>query len=149
MCVVLWSVKRGTAVVRRTDRERGRRVSVERKKRNDSTTNPPLMIVLWLDSNTEHKGWSRQTPLVRLNRSAAKRSGSQEHPPQYGRLTVGRGVKGSRTGRRARGETAFPPPALKAPVQSPPQCVSSCAPASPAWSCCVHRKTLHSFSSGI
>lgn len=58
------------------------------------------MIVLWLDSNTEHKGWSRRTPLIRLDRSAAELSGSQEDPPQYGRLTGGVKIAGKGRGLR-------------------------------------------------
>lgn len=55
------------------------------------------MIVLWLDSNTEHKGWSRRTPLTQVG---------PKHPPQYGRLTAG-GGKESR--KKAQRETTSPP----------------------------------------
>lgn len=157
LCLGLVSEKRSWSD--RQEKER-KACFVERKKRQEQQqqhhhSQPSLfLIVVWLDSNTEHKGWSRQTPLVRLDRSAAKGKWVPGNvPPQYGRLTErGRVETAGESGRELEGgggeETTFPPPALKAPIHSPPPHVSACAPASPAWSCYVQRKTPRIFSSG-
>lgn len=122
-----------------------------KQETDNGTPDPPLTIVGFQHRNIKDGVAGRHSP--GSNGSSAKLSGSQEHPPQYGRLTGGRrGGEGEERaagkGTRAQEETLFPSPALKAPAPSPPLCVSACAPASPAWSCFVRRKTLHSFSSG-
>lgn len=78
--VLFWSVKRGTAVVGQKEEEE---CFVERIKTNKTTAAQPALLLSesWLDSNTEHRGWSFQTLLVRLRRSAVEFSGSQELVP--------------------------------------------------------------------
>lgn len=103
-----------------SDRERGR-----------TAVQPTLLLGLyygWIPTLYK-KGWSRRTPLIRLDQSAAKWV-PRNPPPQYGRLTE-RGKDGGE-GRRTQRSSVFPPAAVKAPAHSPPQHVSACVPASPA-----------------
>lgn len=112
LCLTLVGEKRNCS----GQTERGRRVSEERKKTNSSTTKPPVISVLWLDSNVEHKRMESSDATRRAQTGALRSQVGPKNipPPPIWEVKDSRG-----------GET------LKPPLQSPRH-VSAGAPASPA-----------------
>lgn len=93
-------------------REKGEVVFYRKLKK--ITAQPILLFltVVWLDSNTQHKGWSCQTALVGLDESAAKDKWVPRICLPIWEANV-RVIKITANGEKAQGETTFPPGALR------------------------------------